>query len=58
MILNDGDISHHRIFFDVDSGRWMDERLEDGDSLTCYDSFEFVKDCKVIGNIHENPEFI
>lgn len=53
-----GDVSHHRIYFHEESGRWMDERYEDGDSVTVYDSFEFVRECKIIGNIHQNPELL
>ena len=52
------DTAHHRIYWDDRSGRWVDERLEDGDSQTAYDGFEFVTDCKVIGNIYEHPSLL
>lgn len=50
------DRSHHRIYFDSEVGRFLDERLEDGDSSTIYDGFEFVTECTIVGNIYENPE--
>lgn len=49
------DVSHHEIFWDDRGARWFDKRLEDGDSQTAYEDFEFVKDCKVVGNIYEIP---
>jgi uncharacterized phage protein (TIGR01671 family) len=50
------DKAHYKIYWDESQSRFFDTRLEDGDSQTNYDGFEFVKDCEVIGNIHENPE--
>lgn len=45
------------IFWDEQRCGWSDKR-DDGDSQTNYDGFDFVIDCKVIGNIHDNPELI
>lgn len=50
--------STHQIYWEELTGRWFDKRLEDGDSQTSYDGFEFVTDCKVIGNIYENSELL
>lgn len=52
------DKAHYKIYWDESQSRFFDTRLEDGDSQTNYDGFEFVKDCEVIGNIHENPELL
>lgn len=52
------DTSHHKIIFDEKYGRWFDERLEDGDSQTAYDDFSFVTECKIVGNIYQNPEWL
>ncbi len=53
-----GEVSHHKIWWDEEQARWWDTRLEDGDSATGYYDFDFVKDCRVIGNIHQNKELL
>ncbi len=52
------DVSTHKIFWDDKAARFYDIRLEDGDSATSYDDFEFFTEAKVIGNIYENPELL
>jgi uncharacterized phage protein (TIGR01671 family) len=52
------DVATYKVFWDDRSARFTDTRIEDGDSQTAYDGFEFVNDCKVIGNIHEHPELL
>lgn len=42
------------VFWDEQRCGWSDKR-DDGDSQTNYDGFDFVTECKVIGNIHYNP---
>lgn len=52
------DVAHYKIYWDEKQGKFFDTRLEDGDSQTNYDGFEFVTDCKVIGNLYETPELL
>lgn len=56
--LDDGDVSHHKIYWEYKEARWFDQRIEDGDSQTAYDCFDFVTECEVIGNIYQNPELL
>lgn len=50
--------STHLITYDETAARFVDERLDDGDSCTSYDGFDFVVDTRIIGNIYENPEIL
>ena len=58
LLLRDYPISHHRIYYDSDLCCFSDYRIEDGDCNTNYYGFDFVKDCEVIDNIHDNPELL
>jgi len=50
--------STHEIYWDSNSFKWNDIRLEDNDSNTEYYGFDMFSDCKVIGNIYEHKHLL
>lgn len=52
-------VSHHIVYWDEDLHKFWDRRVEDGDSLCCYEDDEilFVSDSVIVGNIFDNIEY-
>jgi len=56
---SDEDTSTHYIYWDMETSKYTDIRLEDGDSLSSYldNSISWLSDATLIGSLFDNPDY-